>query len=88
MIKEFRIQLDDEASAAYISFSDKKSVKTEPISNVVNADLDEAGHLVGIELLELHHTDSLFEVAGTLGLSEREIEAIRSDLEKAITPLA
>ena len=54
------IQYDPEADAAYIRFSDEMVSSTEEESDVCILDLDEAGNLVGTELL------SVFGFAGAL----------------------
>ena len=48
------VELDSEAHAAYVRFSHKKVVKTEPIITegcVVTVDFDVDGEAIGIELI-------------------------------------
>lgn len=45
------ITYDPEVNALYVKVSDEPIATTDQYSDVVNADFDAAGHLVGVEIL-------------------------------------
>ena len=48
------VELDSEALAAYVRFSSKKVVRTEPVTTdgcIVTVDFDSANEVVGVELV-------------------------------------
>ena len=47
-----RIEYDKEVDALYILLTDAKPVNTKDIEEGVTIDLDENGHIVGIEILD------------------------------------
>ena len=49
------IKIDEEADAAYITFTSKSIVSTVQVTPNVLADLDEAGEIVGIEILPVEN---------------------------------
>ena len=77
------VELDSEAQAAYVRFSRKKVVRTQPITTdgcIVTCDFDAAGGVVGIELVGVNEfgIKPLLKRAGLQdGLSKRLIENVR-----------
>lgn len=50
-MKILEITYDPQAKASYICFSEKPVAKTVEYADFINLDLDDKGHLLGIELL-------------------------------------
>ena len=57
-----KIEYDREVDAVYISLQQKEVAKTIELSDVVNVDLDEAGNLIGIEVLDATQRYSLADI--------------------------
>lgn len=69
------VELDSEAHAAYIRFSNRPVVKTRPLMTkdcVVTADYDAADKVVGVELIGVQEfrVDQMLEKAGISPLSQ------------------
>jgi uncharacterized protein YuzE len=54
MTTSIRIDVDNEMSTGYVSFSRLEVSRTVSISDLVNLDLDLSGNVVGLELLDLN----------------------------------
>ncbi|MBE7183579.1 MAG: DUF2283 domain-containing protein [Methylobacterium mesophilicum] len=50
-----KLEYDSEANAAYLRFSSEKIIESEEVSAGIVLDFDEAGHLVGMEVLDANH---------------------------------
>jgi uncharacterized protein YuzE len=57
-----KIEYDKEVDAVYISLQQKEVAKTIELSDVVKVDLDEAGNLIGIEVLDATQRYSLADI--------------------------
>ncbi|MGA7874881.1 MAG: DUF2283 domain-containing protein [Desulfoferrobacter sp.] len=57
-----RIEYDRDADALYISLQDKEVYRTVEISEGVNADLDEQGRFIGLEVLDAADRYSLSDI--------------------------
>ncbi|MCD4766006.1 MAG: DUF2283 domain-containing protein [Methanosarcinales archaeon] len=57
-----KIEYDREVDAVYISLQQKEVAKTIELSDVVKVDLDEAGNLIGIEVLDATQRYSLADI--------------------------
>ena len=84
LIKDFEIKIDPKTSAAYVKITNSKISKTENLGESLNADLDAAGQLVGLKVLDIESLKEIGESAGNLGLSKGDIQAILSELEAQI----
>ena len=84
LIKDFEIKIDPKTSAVYVKITNSKISKTENLGESLNTDLDSAGQLVGLEVLDIESLKEIGESAGNLGLSKGDIQAILSELEAQI----
>lgn len=71
------ISIDDIARAAYISFRAGDVAETRLINDMVLADLDEQGAVIGLEVVGLA-TDIPYGDLYRLGVPEEHVEALRS----------
>ncbi len=58
-----KIEYSDTADAIYVSFKEAFVVKSKEIEEGVVVDLDENGHLIGIEILDVSHRYTLADIA-------------------------
>ncbi|MGV8059899.1 MAG: DUF2283 domain-containing protein [Smithellaceae bacterium] len=58
-----KIEYNDTADAIYVSFKEAFVVKSKEIEEGVVVDLDENGHLIGIEILDVSHRYTLADIA-------------------------
>lgn len=76
------VELDSEAHAAYIRFSNRPIAKTRPLTTtncVVTADYDAQGKIVGVELIGVKEfgIDLMLEMAGISPLSPDLLQRAR-----------
>ena len=57
-----KIEYDKEADAVYIYLQQKEAAKTIELSEIVKADLDKEGKLIGIEVLNATQRYSLSDI--------------------------
>ena len=67
-----KVSVDRLANCAYVSLSEADVARTERVNELVNADLDSAGHVVGLELLALGASVPLDDIANKFHLSSAE----------------
>jgi len=61
--EKMKIEYSDTADAIYVSFKEAFVVKSKEIEEGVVVDLDENGHLIGIEILDVSHRYTLADIA-------------------------
>ncbi len=60
-----KVEIDQQANAAYIEFKKSKVFKTEKLSQGINIDYDKNGDIIGIEIYNIKNADlSILETAG------------------------
>lgn len=60
-----KVTFDKVADAIFFSLQEGKVARTVPLSNVLNIDMDENGHVLGIEVLDVStqfETNDLHEI--------------------------
>jgi uncharacterized protein YuzE len=72
MEDSLKVSIDRFADCAYVSLRDAEIARTERVSELVNADLDSDGHIVGLELLALGANVPLSAIAEKFHLSSAE----------------
>ena len=72
MSEELKVSVDRFANCAYVSLRDAEVARTEQVNDSVNADLDSAGQVVGLELLTLGATVPIKDIASKFHLSSDE----------------
>jgi uncharacterized protein YuzE len=60
---KMKIEYSDTADAIYVSFKEAYVVKSKEIEEGIVVDLDENGHLIGIEILDVSHRYTLADIA-------------------------
>jgi len=58
-----KIEYSDTADAIYVSFKEAFVAKSKEIEEGIVVDLDENGHLIGIEILDVSHRYTLADIA-------------------------
>ena len=58
-----KIEYSDSADAIYVLFKEAFVVKSKEIEEGIVVDLDENGHLIGIEILDVSHRYTLADIA-------------------------
>lgn len=53
-----KLTIDQEANAVYLKLKEGKILKTQKIGKGINADLDEEGEVLGIEIYNLKNVDT------------------------------
>lgn len=76
-MRKIDISIDKASEVAYFRLSPKKVSVTRNYSNSVNVDLDEAGEIVGIELLSLIFEIPYEQLAADFHLDSDTISQIR-----------
>jgi len=72
MEDQLKVSIDRLADCAYVSLSEADVARTEKVNDLVNADLDANGHVVGLELLALGAPVPLSDIADKFHLSKAE----------------
>ncbi len=83
MKPDSRLTIDAVADCAYFQFSQNAVVKTNALTELLNVDLDSAGHLVGLELLTIEAEVPFDALVREYQLSEANLH----DLEAALASL-
>jgi uncharacterized protein YuzE len=68
-----KVTFDKVADAIYFSLREGKVVRTTSISNAINIDIDEAGRVLGIEVLDVTNQ---FETDNIAEIEKRVLEGI------------
>jgi uncharacterized protein YuzE len=72
MEDELKVSVDRLADCAYVSLREAEVARTERVNDLVNADLDSEGHVVGLELLAIGASVPLNVIAEKFHLSSSE----------------
>jgi len=80
MDEALKVSVDRLANCAYVGLSEASVVRTERVNDLVNADVDEEGRIVGLELLALGANVPLKEIANKFHLSTSETQKFASAL--------
>lgn len=77
-----RQDYDADAGALYLKLADRKVTRTVEIDSGTLADLDSAGHLVGIEVIQPDRDWPLEEVLSRFGVSSEQAKELRASYHK------
>ncbi|CAB4946907.1 unannotated protein [freshwater metagenome] len=73
-----QLELDREAGLAYLRRSNSLVSRTVEVSPSINADIDELGELVGIEIIDFHAELPADVLVESYGLDSVELGLLRS----------
>lgn len=86
-----RLKYDLNVGALYIRLSDQDVARTKDVDDNTSVDLDEAGGVVGIEVISIEHTWSLSGILRAYSIPAAEVAQLRAYFQPqrttALTPL-